>query len=127
MVKFRNVARGIVVCGMLTSLPLIAQSKRTQAQHLVALTARNHLEVTELELSALRAGQRKCITIAATKAKAKDMGERCEADEAVALKTLKPFVERERDGLDVTALLHDANANAIGNFWDRFQTPGWAD
>ncbi len=125
MVEFRNFARGIVVCGMLTSLPLIAQSKRTQAQHLVELTARNRPEVTELELSATRAGQQKCVTIAATKAK--DMGERCDADEAVALKTLKPFVEREKDGLDVTAPLHDANGNAIGSSWDRFQTPGWTD
>jgi hypothetical protein len=113
-----NLARGILICGMLAGFPLGAQSKpsgqskKTQAQHLVDLTAQKHPEVGELELSTTRAGQRGCVTIAATKEK--DVGEKCDADEATALKTLEPFVERERDGFDVTAPLHDTNGNVIG-------------
>ena len=62
-----NLAQGIVVCGVLISLPLNAQSRKTQAQHLVDLTAQRHPEITGLELSATPAGQERCVTIAADK------------------------------------------------------------
>src|SRR5713226_9197462 len=96
MWKFSSIAQGILICGVLTGLPLYAQSKKTQAQHLVDLTAQKHPEITELELSAAPAGQERCITIAATNPK--DLGEKCDKDEAIALKTLEPFVEQEADG-----------------------------
>jgi hypothetical protein len=110
--KFCDLACGILVCGVLASLPLNAQSKKTQAQNLVDLTAQKHSEVTALELSAIPADQGGCVTIAATEAK--DLGEKCDQDEASALKTLKPFVEQEPDGFDVTAPLHDSEGNLIG-------------
>jgi len=97
---------------VLTSLPLNAQSKKTQAQHLVDLTAKKHPEITGLEVSAALPGQKRCVTIAATNVK--DLGEKCDKDEAIALKTLEPFVEQEPDGFDVTAPLHDANGKLIG-------------
>ena len=111
-------ACGVLICAMPADSQVRAQSKpsarskKTHAQHLVDLTGRQHPEVTELEISATPAGQSECVTIAATKAK--DVGEKCDADEAIALKTLKPSVEREKDGFDVTAPLHDANGNVIG-------------
>ena len=110
--KFYNLARGILIYGVLTSFMLNAQSKRTQAQYLVDRTAQKHPEVAELELSAMPAGKTGCVTIAATKAK--DLGEKCDEDEATALKTLKPFLELEPDGFDVTAPLHDAHGQLIG-------------
>ena len=110
--RFCNFACGILVCGVLVSLPLNAESKKTQAQNLVDLTAQKHSEVTGLELSATPADHGDCVTIAATEAK--DLGEKCDQDEANALKTLKPFVEQEPDGFDVTAPLHDSEGNLIG-------------
>jgi hypothetical protein len=107
-----SLAHGIVVSAVLISLPLKAQSKKTQAQHLVDLVAQRHSEITGLELSAAPAGQELCVTIAATNAK--DLGEKCDKDEAMALKTLEPFVEHEADGFDVTAPLHDAKGKLIG-------------
>ncbi len=107
-----NLALGILICGVLTSFPLYAQPKKTQAQDLVDRTAQKHSEVTELELSGTPAGQEGCVTIAATNAK--EIGEKCDNDDAIALKTLEPFVEREPDGFDVTAPLHYMNGKLIG-------------
>ena len=110
--KFCNLACRILICGVLANFPLDARSKKTQAQNLVDLTAQKHSEVTGLELSATSADQADCVTIAATEAR--DLGEKCDQDEASVLKTLKPFVEQEPDGFDVTAPLHDSEGNLIG-------------
>ena len=91
---------------------LNAQSKKTQAQNLVDLIAQKHFEISALELSATPAGQKRCITIAATKPK--DLREKCDQDEAAAMKTGEPFVEQEPEGFDVTAPLHDATGKMIG-------------
>src|SRR5207245_10279653 len=88
--KLCNLTQSILICGMLAVPQLSAQLKTTQAQHLVDLTAQRHPEITGLELS-VNHGQEGCVTIAATQAK--DLGEKCDDDEAAALKTLKPFVE----------------------------------
>ena len=109
--KLCNLMQSILICGMLAVPQLSAQLKTTQAQHLVDLTAQRHPEITGLELS-VNHGQEGCVTIAATQAK--DLGEKCDDDEAAALKTLKPFVEHEPDGFDVTAPLHNARGNLIG-------------
>jgi hypothetical protein len=109
--KLFNLAPGIIICGVLTSVPLSAQSKKTKAQYLIEQTAEKHPEVTGLELSATPSGQEACVTIAATDPK--DLGEKCD-DEATALRTQKPFVEQEPDGFDVTAPLHDASGELIG-------------
>jgi hypothetical protein len=110
--KLCNLAGGILMGGVLINLPLNAQPKMTQAQNLVDLITKKHPEITGLELAVTPAGRQNCVTIAATDPK--DLREECDRDEAVALKTLKPFVEHEPDGFDVTAPLHDANGNLIG-------------
>jgi hypothetical protein len=110
--KVFNLARGILICGVLASFPLSAQRKKTQAQYLIDQTMEKHPEVTGLELSATPAGQETCVTIAATDPK--DLGEKCDDDEVSALRTQKPFVEHEPDGFDVTAPLHDASGTLIG-------------
>ena len=110
--KFNSLVRWILICGVLTGLPLNAQSRKTQAQHLVDLTVKKHPEITGLEVSAALPGQERCVTIASTNVK--DLGEKCDKDEAIALKTLEPFVEHEPDGFDVTAPLHDATGKLIG-------------
>ena len=107
-----DLARGILICGVLIALPLTAQSKKTQAKSLVDLTAQKHAEITGLEISAAPEGQEVCVTIAATNPK--DLGEKCADDEATALKTMEPVVEHEPDGFDVTAPLHDAGGKLIG-------------
>ncbi|TAM80597.1 MAG: hypothetical protein EPN47_15160 [Acidobacteria bacterium] len=110
--KIYSLGLGLLVCAALTGLPLNAQSKKNQAQKLVEKTIRIHREVTGLELSAAPAGQKNCITIAATEAG--DLGQACDEDEHAALKTLKPYVEHEADGYDVTAPLRDANGKLVG-------------
>jgi hypothetical protein len=110
--EFCSVVQGILICGVLTRLPLNAQSQKIQAQRLIEITAQKHPEITGLELSATPPGKESCITIAATESKG--IGEKCDEDEATALKTEKPFVEHEPDGFDVTAPLHDAGGKLIG-------------
>jgi hypothetical protein len=107
-----NIVTRIVIGGALAAYPLLAQSPKTQAQRLIDVTSQKHPEVTGLELSATPPGNSGCVTIAATESK--DLGEKCDEDEATALKTLKPFVEHEPDGYDVTAPLHDANGKLLG-------------
>jgi len=109
--KLRSMLWGTLIFAGLYS-PLNAQSKKTQAQNLVDLIAQRHSEITGLELSATPPGQKSCVTIAATEAK--DLGDKCDKDEATAMKTGEPFVEHEPDGFDVTAPLHDASGKLIG-------------
>ena len=109
--EVRGMLWGILILAALHS-PLNAQSKRTQAQKLVDSIAQRYSEITGLELSATPAGQKSCMTIAATQAK--DLGEKCDKDEEIAMKTGEPFVEHEPDGFDVTAPLHDASGKLIG-------------
>ena len=102
---------------------LNAQSKKTQAQNLVDLIAQKHSEISALELSATPAGQKRCVTIAATEPK--DLREECDQDEAASMKTGEPFVEQEPEGFDVTAPLHDATGKLIGALGIDFkQQPG---
>jgi hypothetical protein len=111
--KFNSLAQWTLICSGLTSLPLNAQSRKTQAQHLVDLTAKKHPEISGLELSATRDGWERCVTIAATNAK--DLGKKWDKDdEAIAVRKLEPFVEHEPDGFDVTAPLHDAKGKLMG-------------
>ena len=110
--KVCNLVLGIMASALLAGLPLSGQSTKNQAQKLVDMTVQKHPEVSGLELSATPAGKKNCITIAATETE--DMGQQCDEDEHAALKTMKPFVEHEADGYDVTAPLHDANGKLVG-------------
>jgi hypothetical protein len=103
----------IVFCSsMLVSSSLQAQSGKIQAQQLVNSTVKKNADVAALEVSATPPGKTTCVTIAATEAK--ELGEKCDEDEFGALKTGMPHVEKEPDGYDVTAPLHDANGNLVG-------------
>jgi len=82
---------------VLASFPLNAQLKKTQAQNLVDLITQAHLEISGLELSATPPDDDTCVTIAATEAR--DLGEKCDEDEATALRTLKPFCGTRSGGL----------------------------
>jgi len=85
------------------------------AQQLVEQAMAKHPEVSGVELSSTPPGKR-CVTIASTEAK--DLGEKCDNDEFTALKTNKPFVEKEKEGgkevYDITVPLHDAAGKLIG-------------
>jgi len=89
-----------------------AQQAKTSAQKLVDSTMQKNPDLAGLELSATPPGKSTCIAIAATEPK--DMGEKCDKDEFTALKTGKPFIEKESDGYDVTASLHDVNGKVVG-------------
>ena len=85
------------------------------AQKLVEETLAAHPELMGLELAATPPGKTQCVTIASNETKG--MGEKCDKDEFTAIKTNKPFVEKEKeDGklvYDVTIPIHDANGKII--------------
>jgi hypothetical protein len=105
-----------VVVSILMTTPcssLLAQPGKNRAQQLVDSAVKKNADVAGLEVSATPAGKSApCMTIAATEAK--DLGEKCDEDEFAALKTGKPHVEKEVDGYDVTAPLHDAKGRLVG-------------
>jgi hypothetical protein len=85
------------------------------AQQLVEEAMAKHPQVSGVELSSTPPGKN-CVTIASTEAK--DLGEKCDNDEFTAMKTNKPFVEKENEGgkevYDITMPLHDASGKLIG-------------
>jgi len=105
-------ASTVVICSLTMVGSSQAQSGKTQAQQLVDFTVKKNADVAGLEVSSTPVGKTTCVTIAATEAK--DMGEKCDEDEFAALKTGKPHVEKEADGYDVTAPLHDASGKLVG-------------
>lgn len=102
----------VVICGLMMVCSSHAESAKIQAQQLVDSTVKKNADVAGLEVSATPVGKTTCVTIAATGAK--DLGENSDEDEFAALKAGKPFVEKEADGYDVTAPLHDANGKLVG-------------
>ncbi len=89
-----------------------SHSVKILAQKVVEEVAAKHPEVTGLELAAARTAAGACKTIASTDPK--DLGEKCDKDEFTALKSNQPFVEKEKDGYDVTIPLHDAAGAVLG-------------
>ena len=86
-----------------------------------------HSEIGGMEISASPPGQAGCVTIASTEAK--NLGEKCDHDEFTAIKTNRPFVEKEKEGgkdvFDVTMPLHDRSGKVIGTVGLDFKpTPG---
>jgi len=91
------------------------------AQKLVETVVTKHPELSGVELAATPPGGHKCLTIASTETK--DLlpggrraliGEKCDEDEFAAMRTGKPFAEKEEDGFDITVPLHDATGKLIG-------------
>ena len=85
------------------------------AQKLVEEILAAHAELTGLELAATPPGKKHCVTIASNETKG--IGEKCDKDEFTAIKTNKPFVEKEKENgkevYDVTIPVHDANGKII--------------
>jgi hypothetical protein len=88
-----------------------AAKAKTQAQSLVEQTAQNHPEADEIGISVR--SSRGCSTIASTDKS--DIGETCEKDDIAPMRTGKPYVEKERDGFDVSVPLRDANGKLVGS------------
>ncbi len=88
------------------------QSKnKSFAQTLVEQTKAKHPEADEVGIAIrLKSG---CKTIASTDAS--DVGETCEKDDMAPMQTGKPYVEKERDGYDVSVPLRDAQGQMIGS------------
>ena len=101
---------------------LIAKSRaKIFAQKLVETAVAKQPELSGVELSATPPGGHKCLTIASTETedllpggRRAVIGEKCDEDEFAAMRTGRPFAEKEEDGFDVTVPLHDATGNLIG-------------
>ena len=83
---------------------------KTFAQQLVDATHAAHPEADEIGISATTSSG--CKGIASTDKS--DIGEKCEADDIKPMRTGKPFVEKEKDGYDVSLPLHDSDGKVIG-------------
>ena len=92
-----------------------SESTKIFAQKLVEDTLAAHPEITGLELASTPPSKRQCVTIASTEAKG--IGEKCDKDEFTAMKTDKPFVEKEKENgkevYDVTMPIHDSAGKII--------------
>lgn len=102
------------LCLALFSVPASAQAAvptgKIFAQRLVEATQAKHPEADEIGISATTT--RGCLGVASTDKS--DIGEKCEADDIKPMQTGKPFVEKEKDGFDVSLPLHDANGKTVG-------------
>lgn len=90
-----------------------AQTKpqgKTLAQKLVEATQSKHPETDEVGISAVTSHG--CVGIASTDKG--DIGEKCEKDDSEPMRTGKPFIEKEKDGFDVSLPLHDASGKIVG-------------
>lgn len=91
-------------------------SQKIFAQKVVEEILAAHPELMGLELAATPPGKTQCVTIASNETKG--IGEECDKDEFTAIKTNKPFVEREKENgkqvYDVTIPIHDSNGKIIG-------------
>lgn len=85
------------------------------AQKVIEETLAVHSELMGLELAATPPGRSQCVTIASNETKG--IGEKCDKDEFTAMKTNKPFVEKEKENgkevYDVTIPIHDAAGRII--------------
>jgi hypothetical protein len=79
------------------------------AQTLAKNTLAKHSDITGVEISAEVGGV--CKTIASTDTK--EIGEKCDADEFQPLHTGKEYVEREKDGFDVSVPMRDSKGSVI--------------
>ena len=90
-------------------------AQKIYAQKLVDETLAAHPELMGFELAATPPGKTQCVTIASNETKG--IGEKCDKDEFTAMKTNKPFVEKEKENgkevYDVTIPIHDASGKII--------------
>ena len=103
-------AFGVCFACAMTPAQTATHQTKTMAQKLVDNTHAQHPEATEIGIVTVSA--RGCRTIASTDSK--DIGEKCEAEDSAPMKTGKPYVEKEKDGYDISLPLHDASGKVIG-------------
>jgi len=129
--RLRKPVTTLIATGCGVGLALILQTARLNAkeqgrakifaQKLVETAVAKHPELSGVELSATPPGGHKCLTIASTETedllpggRRAVIGEKCDEDEFAAMRTGRPFAEKEEDGFDVTVPLHDATGKLIG-------------
>lgn len=104
-----------LIVGSVGSVAQTTSSPKIYAQKLVEETLAAHPELMGLEIAATPPGKAQCVTIASNETKG--IGEKCDRDEFTAIKTNKPFVEKEKENgkevYDVTIPVHDANGKII--------------
>lgn len=95
---------------VLASAQAMTHKGKIFAQKLVEATQAEYSEVDEIGISTTtRSG---CIGIASTDRSG--IGEKCEKDDVEPMHTGKPYVEKEKDGFDVSLPLHDSAGRLIG-------------
>jgi len=108
-------AAAVLACASLLSAQTSQAPPKIYAQKLVAETLAAHSELTGVEIAATPPGKSQCVTIASSETKG--IGEKCDKDEFTAMKTNKPFVEKENEGgkevYDVTIPIHDSTGKVI--------------
>jgi hypothetical protein len=101
--------------GLGARAPSEVKQGRILAQRVLEELVSKHSELQGMEVAATPPGKI-CVTIAATESK--EVGARCDNDEFTAIKTNRPFVEKENEGgkeaFDITAPLHDSSGKVIG-------------
>jgi iron complex outermembrane receptor protein len=106
----------IILCAVVGKAQTTTASvPRIYAQKLVEETLAAHPELVGFELASTPPGKTQCVTIASNETKG--IGEKCDKDEFTAMKTNKPFVEKEKENgkevYDVTIPIHDAAGKII--------------
>jgi len=113
----------IVAAGGLTILKSgTPDSGRIKAQKVISELKTANLEITSLQLAATRSQQEGCKTIAATEAN--EIDQKCDKDELTAIGTDSPFVEQEKDELDVSLPIHDSAGKIIATAGMDFKAAG---
>ena len=128
--KLLALGAALLIAGSLGSVAQTAASPKIFAQKLIEETLAAHSELTGLELAATPPGKSHCVTIASNETKG--IGEKCDKDEFTAIKTNKPFVEKEKENgkevYDVTIPIHDATGKIIATAGIDFKPePGQTD
>ena len=105
----------VAIFSCMTSVSVSGQKAgakgKSFAQKLVETTLAQHPEADEVGISTYTRGG--CYGIASTDKS--DIGEKCEKDDIAPMQTGKPYVEREKDGFDVSVPLHDSAGKIIGS------------
>lgn len=112
-----TVSAVMVLTAMFVSAPLTfagAQANARKgdlfAQKLVQAEQAMHPETEDIDISATTS--RGCVGIASTDKS--EIGEKCDKDDVEPMRTGKPYVEKEKDGFDVSLPLHDSTGKIIG-------------
>lgn len=104
-----------LVAGTLLNAQAASAPNKIFAQGLVEQTLASHPELDGVELASTPLHKTQCMTIAATETK--ELGEKCDKDEFTAMKTNRPFVEKEvengKEVYDVTVPIHDSAGKII--------------